>query len=232
MSSGPYRAFLNKLQVMTPLQLAAFLPSFEIQSQTLVESRLLLLPQHEDALTSAASSRCIALRPRCRAAAISIWSQRLLQALNTKPELLLLLPPAALPGSFLTVMPDAADACVRALVAAINAAPPSQRAELLRVSVSLFVLFSSACAVCSLRPPPHTSHSQFGTPFLLRLHVVFARLPCSTSHSLAARISCIAHNCSGSIGRRERARFHSQKWAGAVNACACSRFSARATNLS
>jgi hypothetical protein len=158
MTTGPYRAFLNKLQVMHPAATpATFLAPRDAQSQTLVESRLLSLPQHDAALTSAASARCIALRPRCRAAAISIWSQRLLKALNTKPELLLLLPPAAAPGSFLTVLPDAADSCVRALIAAINAAPPSQRAELLRVragfwwfhvvaDASSLILFSASSA--------------------------------------------------------------------------------------
>jgi hypothetical protein len=82
---------------------------------------------------SLAASRCIALRPLCRSAATTAWSKRLLHSLNTDPELLLLLPPAAAPGSFLTVLPDAAAACVRALVETVNAAPPFQRAELLRV---------------------------------------------------------------------------------------------------
>jgi hypothetical protein len=61
--------------------------------------------------------------------------------LNTNTELLLLLPPPAQTGSFLTVLPEAADACVRALVQAVNAAPPCQRAELLRVRIACSRLF-------------------------------------------------------------------------------------------
>jgi hypothetical protein len=168
-TTGPLRAFHSKLLVITPLHKCFRLPSYGHRAQTTVETRLLALPEHEAALTSAASSRCIALRPRCRSAAISLWSQRLLKVLNTNAELLLLLPPASAPGSHLTVLPAAASSCVQALAEAVNSAPPSQRAELLRVhigpslmSLIVFVMPASASA------PSDSFHSQCGTPFLLR----------------------------------------------------------------
>ncbi len=132
-SAAPFCHFLEKLQVATFKYFYAPVTFPESQLQIALESCVLALPQRDSVLVSVAAARCIALRPLCRAAAVAAWSQRLLLALNTNPELLLLLPPAAAPGSFLTVLPEAAAACVRALVETVNAAPPFQRAELLRV---------------------------------------------------------------------------------------------------
>lgn len=109
-------------------------PHFLGKLQAAVETCLLASPQRDAALVSVAAARCIACRPLCRSAATIAWSQRLLHVLNTSAELLLLPPPAAAHGSFSTFVPDSAAVCVQALVETVNAAPPLQRAELLRLA--------------------------------------------------------------------------------------------------
>jgi hypothetical protein len=190
-----------------------------------VEACLLTLPHCDAALTSPASSRCIALRPRCRSAAISAWSRRLLLELNTNPELLLLLPPASPPGSFLTVLPEAADSCVRALVQAANAAPPAQRADVVRVRnlpVHLFCCRMAQPWRFRMHVYRFTASTLIPLPQLVR-HTLFAQVEAAAvlhisyySLLLPACGTGIAHDGASSFGRTERPHFHSCSWPAAT----------------